>query len=59
MAWLDVDLNEIIELFVDALYIDGAHHKQWYLWKIAEALGIDLSDRWNDELPRPEDGLAP
>ena len=30
------------ELIIDALSIDGAHHKQWYLWQIAKALGIEL-----------------
>lgn len=54
-----VDIEQVKNLIAEALYIDGSYHKQWYLWKIAEALGIDLSDQWNDELPSPEDGIAP
>jgi hypothetical protein len=45
-------------LLVDALLIEGAHHKQWYLWQIAEVLGLDL-DEWNDQYPEPERGIAP
>lgn len=54
-----IDIEIIKVLIADALYIDGEHHKQWYLWQIAEALGIDLSDQWNDELPMPDEGIAP
>jgi hypothetical protein len=59
MAWLDVDIDQAKILIADALSFDGEHHKQWYLWQIADALGIDLSDQWDDEYPRPEDGIAP
>ena len=34
--------DEVKELLEEALSIDGAQHKQWYLWRIAEALGIEL-----------------
>ncbi len=40
-------------LILDALITDGAHHKQWYLHRIAEALDIDLSQINADE------GIAP
>ena len=58
MAWLDVDLNDVVKLFVEALSVEGASHKQWYLWKIAVELGIDLSDQWNEEYPEPEKGTV-
>ena len=41
------------ELLEQALSIDGAHHKQWYLWCIAEALKIELPDDIADK------GIAP
>lgn len=41
----------IKELLEDAVCTDGAHHKQWYLEQIAEALNIDL--------PEHEEGIAP
>jgi hypothetical protein len=46
-------------LLADALYVDGEHHKQWYLWCIAQVLGIDLSDEWDEDYPKPDDGVAP
>jgi len=45
--------NEIKELVINALMIDGGHHKQWYLIKIAKKLGIDLSEYGIEE------GVAP
>jgi hypothetical protein len=41
------------ELLEQALSIDGARHKQWYLWQIAEALHIELPDDIADK------GIAP
>ena len=38
----------------DALSVDGAHHKQWYLFKIASRLGI-----WINEDDPYEPGRAP
>jgi len=29
-------------LIKEALFTDGAHHKQWFIEKIAEAIGINL-----------------
>lgn len=34
-----VDLDQLV---IDALGIDGEHHKQWFLEQIAEELGIPL-----------------
>ncbi len=39
------------DTFIDALTIDGGHHKQWYLERIADYFGIDLPDH--------EPGIAP
>lgn len=36
------DTNKAIELATEGLYIDGAHHKQWYLERVLEALSVDL-----------------
>jgi hypothetical protein len=44
-------LCEVTELIIDAVNIDGAHHKQWYLEQIAVKLGI--------ELPEHEKGIIP
>ena len=44
-------LYEVTELIIDAVNIDGAHHKQWYLEQIAVKLGI--------ELPEHEKGIIP
>lgn len=41
----------IRDLLQDAVTIDGEHHKQWHLERIAEILGIDL--------PSHEIGIAP
>ena len=45
--------QEIEGLVIDALMIDGGHHKQWYLIQIAKKLGIDLSEYGIEE------GVAP
>ena len=47
------------ELLSNALSNDAAWHKQWYLWRIAEALSLDLSDQWDADYPKPEEGIAP
>lgn len=35
-------LNMARTFAIDALYTDGAHHKQWYLEKILELLSVNL-----------------
>lgn len=66
VSWLQslvsIDSNkkeEIINLLVNALLNDAAHHKQRYLWRIAEALGLDLSNEWDEDYPKPDNGIAP
>lgn len=54
-----MNTQEVKKLLADALYTDEPHHKQWYLWKLVEALGLDLSDEWDDDYPEPEQGVAP
>ncbi len=51
--------RELIDLLVNGLLIDGGWHKQWYLWQIVEALGLDLSVEWDEEYPEPDKGIAP
>jgi hypothetical protein len=45
--------EQIKDLVLDALQTEGAHHKQHYLWKIADLLGIE-----RDEIDA-EEGIAP
>jgi len=45
--------DTIEDMVIEALGIDGGHHKQWYLHRIAERLGISHP---ND---RFEEGIAP
>ena len=54
-AWIVVHKghSKIIELLEEALSIDGVRHKQWYLWHLAEALGLELPDDLVDK------GIAP
>tara|TARA_Y100000034_G_scaffold133004_1_gene197410 strand:- start:144 stop:344 length:201 start_codon:yes stop_codon:yes gene_type:complete len=32
---------ELLELIMDALYTDGAHHKQWYLEQLLSIISKD------------------
>ena len=43
----------IKDLIMDALSIDGEHHKQWYLEEIARRLGLDIPNFAYEE------GIAP
>lgn len=54
-------LEEIKELVLDGLCIDGGHHKQWYLEQIAKKLEIDLEKEFTDEdgCYCIEEGIAP
>lgn len=47
------DLIEIKDDIVQALCTDGAHHKQWYLLRIAKRLKLDIDYSNIDE------GIAP
>jgi hypothetical protein len=46
-------IPKIMDLALNALYIDGEHHKQWYLEQIARLAGADLADETH------EPGIAP
>jgi hypothetical protein len=49
---MDETQNKVISLLlIDAVNTDGAHHKQWYIEKIAAVMGV--------ELPPHEEGRAP
>ena len=37
-------LTQLEMLLTEAMLAEGSQHKQWYLWKIAEALGIKITD---------------
>lgn len=45
--------NDIGDMLIDALCIDGAHHKQWYLYQIAEKYGLEVGAITDDK------GIAP
>ena len=46
-------LEKIRELCTDGIFIDGDHHKQWYLVQIAEVVGID------EKIDEDDQGIAP
>lgn len=48
--WSPCDIRGLLDavtstelLLQEALSIDGAQHKQWYLWRIANSLGIEIT----------------
>lgn len=49
--------EKLKELLEEALWMDGADHKQWYLWEIAKELGFPESAF--DSRESPEKGIAP
>ena len=54
--------EKAILLCADGLLTDGAHHKQWYLERILEALGVDLKQVWETMQADGydlEEGIAP
>jgi len=46
-------LKKIRELCSEGIFIDGAHHKQWYLTQIGEVGGVDI------EIEPDDFGIAP
>ncbi len=44
-------MNDLADLVIAGLNTDGAHHKQWYLYQIAELLGLELEEC--------DEGIAP
>ncbi|SRR5258708_1516473 len=52
--------RQLKELFAQALVAGGEARKQWYMWRIAEALHIYPQDLWDeDRHPLPDEGVAP
>ncbi len=47
--------SDIEEMFKDALLTGESYHKQYYLWRIARALGLEL--HFDDGIP--EKGIMP
>ena len=59
---LKSDRKTAIELLTDALLTDGGHHKQWYIERALEALGINLNGLHKQMQLRDndwEEGIAP
>jgi len=56
-ALKNINIAQVEELINDALWTDGAHHKQWYLYEIAEKLGFKKEDFCIKDCP--EEGIAP
>ena len=55
-------IQKIVDLAIDGLLTDGAHHKQWYLEKILIAAGEDLDNirrMLNFDGYDWDDGIAP
>lgn len=55
--------EKAIQYAVSGLLVDGAHHKQWCLERVLEALGVDLAEL-RDTLEGmgygwSEEGIAP
>jgi len=42
------DLETVKKMLYDGLFVDGAHHKQWYLSMAAEYLGVDVQYEYID-----------
>ena len=56
--------NKALHLAHIGLFVDGGHHKQWFLESILEALGVDLDElraayEQDDEYEPWEPGIAP
>lgn len=47
--WYDT----IKDLVINALENDEAHHKQWYLWRLADMFNLDATEIYAEE------GIAP
>jgi hypothetical protein len=57
-----MNVSKAISLAKEALQIDGANHKQWYLEEILKSLDVDLKEyknRLNKEDYDWEEGIAP
>jgi len=44
----NLDDEAIKGLLIQALQTDGAHHKQYLLWRIADVLDLDVSEASDD-----------
>jgi hypothetical protein len=55
-------IEKLRDLAIDGLLTDGGHHKQWYLERIVETLGINM-DQLVEEIEslggELEPGIAP
>ncbi len=40
--------NAIGEKILAAIYTDGSHHKQWFLFELGKQLGIDMKEAYKD-----------
>lgn len=45
--------DKITHLVINALENDEAHHKQWYLWRLADMFNLDATEIYAEE------GIAP
>ncbi len=55
--------DKVLSLVVDALCVDGGHHKQWYLEEIAKVLLKEKHEGWKQYWEKEgwwwEEGIAP
>jgi len=57
-----MDINRIKELAIDGLLTQETHHKQWYLERMLEELGVnikDLREQLQSEGYDFDEGIAP
>ena len=52
-------LEAITELALDALEVDGEHHKQWYIEKILKLCGVDVNVLRKTFRTYGNEGIAP
>lgn len=38
------ELRKAVDLLIDGLVTDGSHHKQWYIERSLESLGVNLDE---------------
>jgi len=55
---VNTDLERIHRMVIAALYENGAEEKQWYLYEIADELGLPIHD-WDTIEGKISRGIAP
>jgi hypothetical protein len=56
-AEVDARVQKALDFIADAVHTDGAHHLQWYLDQIAQALAGPQYEVWRDGLADRNEGV--